>query len=263
MKLSGNALKWIAIFAMFSDHIARSIYDINFLSTEAKLPIIAFIMLSVGKITAPIMFFFIAEGFHKTRNVAKYALRLGIFAIISHIPYNLFINNVVKRTIPADSSSILELATNSVTFAPTSVIFTLFLAVLALIAYESKLDSSIKAFTIFVIIMISGIGDWGIIGVVLPLIFHVFRDNNKLKWSLFFASITIFSCMLYLPTLEWSLIFTYIIGSIVSSLLIQLYSGKRGLGGTINKWAFYIIYPLHMLIIWYIFISGGFSFVIP
>jgi len=34
----------------------------------------------IGRLTAPIMWFFIAEGFHYTKNVKKYILRLFIAA---------------------------------------------------------------------------------------------------------------------------------------------------------------------------------------
>ena len=37
----------------------------------------------IGRLTAPIMWFFIAEGYHYTHNIKKYLLRLGIFAVIS------------------------------------------------------------------------------------------------------------------------------------------------------------------------------------
>lgn len=259
MKLSANALKWIAIFAMFSDHLARSIYNVGALSIAGTLPPIAFIMLTIGKITAPIMFFFVAEGFSKTRNVKKYAIRLGIFALISHIPYNLFINNVVERKAPT-SGNLFELASQSLTLAPTSVIFTLFLAVIALITYESKLESSIKIFAIFMIIAISSIGDWGIVGVIIPLILHMFKEQPKIKWALFFVSMIGFAFMLYFPLAEWMMILTIVIGAIGSFVILQTYNGTKGIGGKINKWAFYIIYPLHLLIIWVLFVNGFFNF---
>ena len=41
----------------------------------------------IGRMTAPIMWFFVCEGYHYTKDVKKYMLRLGIFAIISHFAY--------------------------------------------------------------------------------------------------------------------------------------------------------------------------------
>lgn len=42
----------------------------------------------IGRLTAPIMWFLMAEGFHYTRNVKKYIGRLFLFAVISHFAYN-------------------------------------------------------------------------------------------------------------------------------------------------------------------------------
>ena len=44
---------------------------------------------AVGQIAAPIMCFFIAEGYAYTSNLKKYLLRLFIAAVISHVPYAL------------------------------------------------------------------------------------------------------------------------------------------------------------------------------
>ena len=77
-KLNSNHLKVIAIIAMTIDHIADLIYP--------GMPnnIISNILHIIGRLTAPIMFFFICEGFYYTKNLKKYILRLFLFAIISH-----------------------------------------------------------------------------------------------------------------------------------------------------------------------------------
>ncbi|MCM1330636.1 MAG: conjugal transfer protein TraX [Ruminococcus sp.] len=77
--LSANALKYIAAAAMLVDHIAWC-----FVETYSVL---GQIMHVVGRLTAPIMCYFIAEGYYYTRNVKKYLLRLGIFAVISWFPF--------------------------------------------------------------------------------------------------------------------------------------------------------------------------------
>lgn len=42
----------------------------------------------VGRLTAPIICFFIMEGCHDTRDIRKYTGRLSVLAIISHFAYN-------------------------------------------------------------------------------------------------------------------------------------------------------------------------------
>ena len=63
--LNSNALKFIAIFAMTLDHIAWAVFPGY--PTEA-LPVILHI---IGRITCPIMCFFIAEGFYYTKDIKK------------------------------------------------------------------------------------------------------------------------------------------------------------------------------------------------
>ena len=77
-KLNANHLKMIAIVAMTIDHIADIIYP----SFPANP--VAIVMHMIGRLTAPIMWFFIAEGFYKTRSLKKYFFRLLLFAVISH-----------------------------------------------------------------------------------------------------------------------------------------------------------------------------------
>ena len=83
ISLSGKALKVIAIIAMTIDHIAW--IGIEEYSQAETLP--QFFLHGIGRLTAPIMWFFVCEGYHYTKDVKKYMLRLGIFAIISHFAY--------------------------------------------------------------------------------------------------------------------------------------------------------------------------------
>ena len=74
-KLDGFSLKIIAIAAMTVDHIAAV-----FFPTELWMRLI-------GRLTMPIMAFFVAEGYKYTRSVKRYLLRLLIFASISQVPF--------------------------------------------------------------------------------------------------------------------------------------------------------------------------------
>ena len=44
----------------------------------------------VGRLTGPTMCFFIAEGYRKTRSFPRYLLRLGVFALISQLPFTYY-----------------------------------------------------------------------------------------------------------------------------------------------------------------------------
>ena len=79
--LNANTLKLIAVLAMVLDHAATV-----FLADTAPA---ALFFHAVGQIAAPIMCFFVAEGYAHTSNLKKYLLRLFIAAVISHVPYAL------------------------------------------------------------------------------------------------------------------------------------------------------------------------------
>ena len=57
--LSGNALKVIAIIAMTIDHVAWMRIEAY---EQAEVPLQIFLH-CIGRLTAPIMFFFVAEGY--------------------------------------------------------------------------------------------------------------------------------------------------------------------------------------------------------
>ena len=81
--LSKAQLQYLAIIAMVADHAAW-----GFLDFENP---IAFCIHIFGRLTLPIMCFFIAEGFAHTHDVRKYILRMAIFALISVVPFYLFV----------------------------------------------------------------------------------------------------------------------------------------------------------------------------
>ncbi len=78
-RLNSNHLKLIAIIAMTIDHIADLLYP--------GIPnnIISNVLHIIDRLTAPIMFFFICEGFYHTKNLKKYITRLFAFSLISHL----------------------------------------------------------------------------------------------------------------------------------------------------------------------------------
>lgn len=106
--LSGSTIKIIAVAAMLIDHtaaviLARCIIAGNrgyaimdagsgafgWMADRALLYAVYRSMRLIGRLGFPIFCFLLVEGFGRTRNVKKYALRLGIFALISEVPFDL------------------------------------------------------------------------------------------------------------------------------------------------------------------------------
>ena len=86
-KLNSNHLKIIAIIAMTIDHLADLLYP------NMQNNIVPIILHVIGRVTAPIMFFFICEGYYYTKNLKKYITRLLIsnklyvFAFVVYLSY--------------------------------------------------------------------------------------------------------------------------------------------------------------------------------
>lgn len=80
--LNATQLKIIAIVAMTIDHIAWGFVDM--------FSVLGQTMHVIGRLTIPIMCFFIAEGYRKTSNVKSYVYRMATFATIAFIPFYLF-----------------------------------------------------------------------------------------------------------------------------------------------------------------------------
>ena len=93
-------IKLIAIIAMTVDHLTWT-----FMPGYSKEWWVILLHV-IGRLTAPIMWYFIAEGYHYTRNVKKYAGRLFMLAFLSHFAYNFcfgisfipFENSVFNQT---------------------------------------------------------------------------------------------------------------------------------------------------------------------
>ncbi len=223
--MNGYVLKMIAIVTMFIDHTAAIL-----IPSDSTAYIIC---RSIGRLAFPIFCFLLVEGFLHTRNVKKYLARLGIFALISEIPYDLAFSNKALHYG-------YKLQQN--------IFFTLFIG-LAVIYLMSIIDSKF-AKNVFIckgldcLIVISGCTlatilatDYEFMGVLLIVAFYVFRSN---KFLLTLAVLLVnISFGLGLQVL-----------AALSMLFIFYYNGKRGLQG--NKYIFYIFYPTHILLLYLI-----------
>jgi TraX protein. len=233
--MPANTLKLIAISAMLIDHIAWA-----FVPTASLL---GQVMHIIGRITAPTMCYFIAEGYYHTHDLKKYVIRLGVFALISHVPFVYF----ESGKLPIYYSNGIHIQFQ------TGVIYTLFLGLIALIVWNSqKLKEFVKVILIVLICIASIPGDWMYLAVLWVLIFGIFHGNVK-KQMIGFSIVSFFMAIdcLFGGTggIRWTQIFQ--LGVFLAIPLLCRYNGKLGYNQNNKwiKWSFYIFYPLHLLII--------------
>lgn len=115
--ISGSTVKIIAVLAMLIDHIAGVVLTRQVIAngyweairgTEDQLAgwleknSVLFYgmqaMRMVGRLGFPIFCFLLVEGFQRSRDVRKYACRLGLFALISELPFNLAVTGSLLHT---------------------------------------------------------------------------------------------------------------------------------------------------------------------
>ncbi|MGI6754841.1 MAG: TraX family protein [Atopobiaceae bacterium] len=80
--LNSNQIKVIAIVAMTISHLTWALFP----GTQAVWYVV--LLHIIGRLTAPIMWFFSAEGCHYTHDIRHYIGRLFLFAVISQFAYD-------------------------------------------------------------------------------------------------------------------------------------------------------------------------------
>ncbi len=236
--LNSNQLKLIAIIAMTVDHIAWAMFDGY---PTALLPLVMHI---IGRLTCPIMCYFIAEGYHYTRDINKYIFRLFAFAFVSHFAYIFASNDFVdfKSFIPFYYGNFLN---------QTSVMWSLAWGLIMLrIADSKRIKLIYKVLLVILICIITLPSDWSCIAALCIMAIGTNRGDfrKQMSWMIFY--VTLYS-LVYFFAID-KVYGVLQMGVVLSLPVIALYNGSRGKNPKINKfmkWFFYIFYPAHLFVI--------------
>lgn len=239
--ISGSTLKMIAIITMLLDHTGAVVLGrllmvsgiasldttdmaatMLWVKDNAVLYAVYMLLRYIGRIAFPIFCFLLVQGFVHTSNKRKYALRLGLFALISEIPFDLALSSVALE------------------FQHQNVFFTLFIGLVTMMVYETvekKEDwSEIFKVICWIVTVLAGMGaakflrtDYDAIGVFCIMMLYIFRQKKSTQ--------IIVGCVSFLWELTAPLAF----------IPIAFYNGKRGWK---MKYFFYVFYPVHLLILY-------------
>ncbi len=233
---TSDLIKLIAILCMTGDHIAWAAFP-----GYSHKPL-AVALHILGRITCPVMCYFIAEGFYHTRSVKKYALRLGALACVSHFAYKFYGGAASLADYVPFKNGFLN---------QTSIIFALLSGLVMLcVAKNEKIKSPVlRAVLIGALGVMSMCADWGCIASFAVLFFGINRGSflkqaaSLAVLSAAFAAFFIYTSDLFYGILQLSML--------LALPLLAFYSGKRGKNpklSKIMKWAFYIYYPAHLFV---------------
>lgn len=176
--LNANHLKMIAIIAMTIDHICDLVYPgfpVNPMAIGLHI---------IGRLTAPIMWFFVCEGYFYTHNVKKYMLRMGIFALISHFAYCF-----------AFGINVIPFSTGI--FNQTSVMYPLFIAIVIMWIQDNDLPMKNRVKDVLVILLILSAfpADWSCVAVFAILGMHKHRGNLKKQMLVMLLCVAVYSAV--------------------------------------------------------------------
>ena len=215
--LDATALKLIAMASMVLDHVGD-----NFFPGQLW-------MRALGRIAMPIFAFCVAEGFIHTRDRLRYLRRMGVFALVSEIPFDL-----------VTAGKALE-------FSHQNIMVTFFWAILALICYEklrsggSSAGRTVLGVAVLVVAALASILlglDYNLLAVGMIFLFYLLREKALPVRDL---AVMAYHALLRNVGIYWF--------GLLGFLPIFLYNGRRGRG---LKWLFYAFYPGHLLVIFLI-----------
>lgn len=240
--MSTFALKLIAIITMFIDHLTVAISPSNdWVYIAGRL---------IGRLAFPIFVFLLVEGFYNTSNVKKYLTRLGVFALISELPFDLAFYNSkflaeggnIKTDIPNmfRDGQVFDIVIRRF-MSYQNVFFTLFLGLLVMwimsiiekkysknMLIVNLLNAAVTlAFSLLAALLRM---DYGYRGILLIVAFYLFRGSKLL---LFISTIILSNSPVQA---FWAL----------AIIPIAFYNGKKGKS---IKYFFYAFYPAHILLL--------------
>lgn len=206
MHLNSFQLKWIAVITMVIDHVGAVLYPQEI------------VFRVIGRTAFPIFCFLVVEGFLHTRDVRKYMLRLGIFALISEMPYDLAFRGNMFDTYRQN------------------VFFTLVLGVFLMYLLEKSHQMPVRAGAVLLVMCVAELlrTDYGSAGILLIFLYYSFREKRSTglwlgaAWN-FLAGVSV-QCY-----------------GVLATPFLVFYNGERG---PKIKYFFYVFYPAHLLVLY-------------
>lgn len=235
--LSSSTLKLLAFLTMLIDHTGFLLFPDQIW------------LRCVGRIAFPIFAFQIAEGYLYTKNYKKYAKRLLLFSLISEIPFNLMVSGNL--------------------FYPyaQNVLFTLFLGLFAikLVDQIKQCDTFreiLKPLLLLTLIFLFAkyfSADYGTSGIAMILVFYIFRNFSFCQLgqliALYFINVIhMNSLSMDFQIAGFSFSFPLQGFAVLALIPIWMYNGRKGYNGKYFRRLSYLFYPVHMFILYIIYI---------
>lgn len=236
--LNRDTIKYFAMFTMLLNHIAHV-----FLTSGTPL---CLVLEDIGYFTAPVMCFFLVEGYQYTRSKANYGRRLFLFAVLSQVPYHLAFH-----------------------FGNLNMFFTLFCCFLILVVLERVESLLLQKILCILLLLVTVFSDWAVIAPLLTILLARNWGDKRRMWvsyvgiALFFTVLNLQSYMMQSQMAGQAAGLTAgaVCGMLCSGIgilaagaaVLVFYNGERAKSGqNFSKWFFYLFYPGHLVILYLI-----------
>lgn len=238
--LNRDVIKCIAIVTMLCNHIGNIFIEPGTVLFE--------VMVDIGYFTAITMCYFLVEGYEYTGSVKNYIKRLGIFALVSQLPFQLAFSSGKK----------LE-------FRGFNMMFTLLLCFLILDVLHRVSSRWKKVGLVLLLTVLCIFCDWSFMAPVFTLLFYWAKKDKKRLAGAYLVAVVLFGFMAsrFLGEyrgMAWALFYLGSISGLVFSgiCIVCFYNGRRMERGRVfSKWFFYVFYPAHLLILGLLRIAAG------
>ena len=200
----------------------------------------------VGRLAFPMFAFMLVEGYHRSRSVRKYMLRLLVFAIVSEPPFDLMVSGILLYPFYQNVMWTLLLGLGTI-YLIDRLIGDRQSLIRLLAAFAAVVVSAVLA----TLLMLDYYG----YGIMTVLTFYIFRGDNWLPRLGQLICLGIINLELIggqvipVSLLGLSFDFPQQGFALLSLVFIWLYNGRQGPHGKAVKYSFYVFYPLHMLIL--------------
>lgn len=231
--LNRDAIKYIAMITMLLNHIAHIFLTRGTLLYE--------VLEDIGYFTAPVMCYFLAEGYVYTRSKCRYGFRLGLFAAVSQIPFQLAFG-----------------------YRSLNMIFTLLCCFLILAVAENVKNQLLRMGLVILLMLATVNSDWGVVAPLFTIFFYTGRGERKQIAKgfgicyVFFVILNVQNYMNGEPG-NWTAYAVFHaalagLGIIAAGITVLfLYNGERmERGKNFSKWFFYLFYPVHLMVLYLI-----------
>lgn len=223
-------LKLMMLVAMVIDHVAWAWVDTYSITGE--------LMHTIGRLVAPMMAYFLAMGFAKSRDVMRYLGRLFGFAVMSQPVFMWFQYQIGMVDTIGDVMW-------------GNVLFTLTVSLAVLMVWRQAWPMATKVMAVIGLCLVADLSEYGMAMVLWTMIFDRLRLHKAQMLMVYVLSLPIAYILIYGINITAGLGVMHF-GMALSAVLIALHNGQQGraipswLGG---RYVFYGFYPAHLAVI--------------